>query len=230
MPSSRGFTNIAGRFWDSDLSLSGLAILLPLVWFAVTPMEREGFRWLPWVLVVLDIALTLAVASAASAVTRRLSMGVVTGTLFLATAVTRWWERVAPGRGIALADAVLSAIACSVLLVLVLALAFRPGPVTRHRVVGAVLGYLLFGVVFGNAYAVVEACVSDAFDVGGVPTAITRRENLMYLSVMTLTTAGYGDITPLHPVARMLAMAEAIIGQLFPVIYIGRLVSSAYAK
>ena len=48
---------------------------------------------------------------------------------------------------------------------------------------------------------------------------------LIYFSVMTLTTVGYGDITPIHPMARALAMLEAVIGQLFPVILIARLVA-----
>jgi hypothetical protein len=48
---------------------------------------------------------------------------------------------------------------------------------------------------------------------------------LIYYSFVTLTTVGYGDITPLHPTARSLAMAEALIGQLYPAILIARLVS-----
>ena len=42
---------------------------------------------------------------------------------------------------------------------------------------------------------------------------------------MTLTTLGYGDTVPVHPVARSLAIAEALVGQLYPAILIGRLVS-----
>ena len=42
---------------------------------------------------------------------------------------------------------------------------------------------------------------------------------------MTLTTLGYGDTVPILPVARSLAIAEALVGQLYPAILIGRLVS-----
>ena len=42
---------------------------------------------------------------------------------------------------------------------------------------------------------------------------------------MTLTTVGYVDITPLHPIARSLAMLEALTGQLYPAILLARLVS-----
>ena len=51
------------------------------------------------------------------------------------------------------------------------------------------------------------------------------RHSLLYYSFVTLTTVGYGDITPVHPMARSLAMAEALVGQLYPAILIARLVS-----
>ena len=47
----------------------------------------------------------------------------------------------------------------------------------------------------------------------------------MYFSFVTLATLGYGDIAPVHPVARSLAVAEAITGQLYLAILIARLVS-----
>jgi len=48
---------------------------------------------------------------------------------------------------------------------------------------------------------------------------------LLYFSVVTLTTLGYGDIAPAVPAARMLCSLEAVIGQLFVAVFIARLVS-----
>jgi voltage-gated potassium channel Kch len=48
---------------------------------------------------------------------------------------------------------------------------------------------------------------------------------LLYFSVVTMTTLGYGDISPAMPAARMLCSFEAVIGQLFVAIFIARLVS-----
>jgi hypothetical protein len=50
-------------------------------------------------------------------------------------------------------------------------------------------------------------------------------KELLYFSFTSLTTMGYGDITPVHPLARSLANLEALIGQLYPAILIARLVS-----
>ena len=58
---------------------------------------------------------------------------------------------------------------------------------------------------------------------GGDPDALQRL--MTYYSFITLTTTGYGDITPIHPVTRTLAMLEALVGQLYPAITLARLVS-----
>ena len=49
--------------------------------------------------------------------------------------------------------------------------------------------------------------------------------NLIYFSFVTLTSTGYGDIVPMHPIARSLANLEAIIGQLYPATLLARLVT-----
>jgi hypothetical protein len=53
----------------------------------------------------------------------------------------------------------------------------------------------------------------------------TDLQQLGYLSFSTLTTLGLGDILPLSPLARSLVMLESLVGQLFPVILIARLVA-----
>ena len=53
----------------------------------------------------------------------------------------------------------------------------------------------------------------------------SARASLFYFSMTTLTTLGYGDILPVKPVARSLATLEGLIGQLYPAVLIGRLVS-----
>jgi hypothetical protein len=49
--------------------------------------------------------------------------------------------------------------------------------------------------------------------------------DLMYFSMSTLTTVGYGDIAPVNPIARSLANLEALIGQLYPAIIVARIVT-----
>jgi hypothetical protein len=53
----------------------------------------------------------------------------------------------------------------------------------------------------------------------------TFASTMLYLSFVTITSTGYGDIVPIHPLVRSLCNLEAVIGQLYPAILIGRLVT-----
>jgi hypothetical protein len=117
-----------------------------------------------------------------------------------------------------------------ILLALVIAQVFRDGPVTAHRIRGAIVIYLLLAVMWAFTYQVVALTIPHAFRLpegmtAGDPDAL-RRE-LIYFSVVTLTTTGYGDIIAVHPVARTLVMLEALVGQLYPAIVLAWLVSLA---
>ena len=106
--------------------------------------------------------------------------------------------------------------------------AFGPGRVTWHRVQGAVALYLILALLFAHLYGLLTVLVPEAF--ANVPLglnahAVFYHGRLLYFSFVTLTSTGYGDIVPLHPVARSLATLEAVIGQLFPATLLARLVS-----
>jgi hypothetical protein len=103
---------------------------------------------------------------------------------------------------------------------------FGPGRVTSHRIQGAVVLYLNFGLFFFVLYRLLDTLTAHSF--AGLPQGGIEHGSgaaLLYFSFATLTTTGYGDVTPLHPLARNLANLEAIIGQLYPATLLARLVS-----
>jgi hypothetical protein len=102
---------------------------------------------------------------------------------------------------------------------------FAPGRVNHHRVVGAVLLYLLIGLLFVSLFVIVGVLIPKAFAGVTVEDSDTLASKLIYFSFVTLTSTGYGDITPLHPVARSLCNLETIIGQLYPATLLARLVT-----
>jgi hypothetical protein len=102
---------------------------------------------------------------------------------------------------------------------------FRRGRVTYHRIVGAVLLYLLIAVGFAALFAFVGLSIPHAFKGVAFEDDAALASELFYLSFVTLTTTGYGDIVPLHPVARSLCNIEAIVGQLYPATLLARLVT-----
>jgi len=85
--------------------------------------------------------------------------------------------------------------------------------------------YLILGLLWGLAYTLAAQITPNAFASNTPGTVITMSGfTAIYFSFMTLTTVGYGDITPVADVARMLAMLEAMTGTLFVGVMIARLV------
>jgi len=102
---------------------------------------------------------------------------------------------------------------------------FRRGRVTYHRIVGAILLYLLIAVIFGTLFTFVGLAVPDAFKGITFEDSPALANSIFYLSFVTLTSTGYGDIVPVHPIARSLCNLESVIGQLFPATLLARLVT-----
>lgn len=102
--------------------------------------------------------------------------------------------------------------------------------VDDDTIAGAVCLYLFLGLAWAMLYALIGAFEADAFRVPAsmvvAHDAGPRTEySHVYFSFVTLTTLGYGDITPVTPIAHTAAWLEAVAGQLFIGILIGRLVS-----
>jgi len=121
-------------------------------------------------------------------------------------------------------------LAClSILVFMTLKRTLRPGPVTVYRVIGGIAGYLLIGYTWTFAYQLLVQQVPGAIHFSaGVPDTLSRQPNhLIYFSFITLATVGYGDAYPVHPAVRSLAVAEALVGQLYIAILISSLVGMA---
>lgn len=100
---------------------------------------------------------------------------------------------------------------------------FQARQITQHQLLGAVVVYLNLALLFMGAFAGIRFLFPQAFaTLAHVPP---RPGELLYFSLTTLTSTGYGDIVPVHPLARSLANAEAVVGQLFLAIFMARLVS-----
>src|ERR1051326_6340676 len=102
---------------------------------------------------------------------------------------------------------------------------FGPGRVNYHRVIGAILLYLLIALTFAPLFALLGLIIPDAFRGLAMEDRPTLASSLVYFSFVTLTSTGYGDIVPVHPVARALCNMETIIGQLYPATLLARLVT-----
>lgn len=126
-------------------------------------------------------------------------------------------------------ETALKLVCLSILVSMTVRQTVRPGPVTGYRVMGGITGYLLIGYTWAYAYQLVTERVPNAIHFVTGMTDIDGRvpTHLIYYSFITLTTAGYGDVYPVHPAARSLALTEALVGQLYLAIMIASLVGMA---
>jgi len=97
---------------------------------------------------------------------------------------------------------------------------------TKNIFIGIVCVYLLIGTAFATLYDFVETILPGSFQFNTINAGETpmRWRNLLYYSFTTLTTTGYGDITPTNSQAQSLSIIEGIIGVLFIAVFVARLI------
>jgi len=104
------------------------------------------------------------------------------------------------------------------------------GPIDGNKIVGAICIYLLIGLVWTLSYLLIAQAIPDAFN--GLEQAVwyDNFADVAYYSFVTLTTLGYGDISPVIPVARFLVYMEAIVGVFYMAILVASLIGIRTSK
>ena len=209
------------RYWADDKGLSVFSALLIFVAFVLPPLVPAGSgRSLAGEVVYALLLISGVLALSERRLTRRVLMTVAV--IALAVDLGSWVVPVGEPwvQGTSLLSLVL-------LLAIVLGQTLRSGPITFHRIQGAVAAYVLLGVIWAYAYSLIALLRPGAFS--GPVRAADGPRAWFYFSFVTLTTVGYGDVLPVHPAARSLATLEAVTGTLYIAILVSRLVSLAVA-
>ncbi len=130
---------------------------------------------------------------------------------------------------IALSDHFIEILFLAFVAVMILRAIFTQGSVSLDSIFGAVCAYLLLGMAWGSVYSAIEVLLPGSFHATGamadaLKSTETRGPVLDYYSFVTMTTVGYGDITPVSPPARTLAWLEAMMGQFYIAVLVAFLV------
>jgi hypothetical protein len=211
------------RLWVTDIALTALLFFLLMYIFFLYPLGQIGsFRPLTSVFFSL-ILITGAITVSRNRIFRTLvfSWGVL-------TFVFLWTRHLFPHETLVFVTDCLGLFFLVLLTSLILSQVLRDGETTSRRIMGGVAAYLILGLIWSLAYHLIALRIPGAFSIPGPSTpgdTESIQSHLFYFSFITLTTIGYGDIAAVHPMARMLVILEGVVGQLFPVILIARLVS-----
>jgi voltage-gated potassium channel Kch len=104
------------------------------------------------------------------------------------------------------------------------------GVIDGNKIIGAICIYILLGLVWAFGYLLVEAIFPHSFN--GLDHKLWQHnlQELIYYSMVTLTTLGYGDITPNAPVARFMAYMESITGIFYTTVLVASLIGIRLAS
>jgi Ion channel len=205
----------------SDRLLSVLTVLLLIMLFVVAPFHAAGIEMFEafGAVVALVMVAGVFVISASPMATLVILAGFSLNVFVVISRLIR------PSTyDLYLVAAAWLVIVCT-LAVVVARTVFAQGRVSFHRIVGAVLLYLLIALAFVSLFMLVGLQIPNAFSGLVFEDNEKLASNLIYFSFVTLTSTGYGDIYPIHPIARSLCNLETIIGQLYPATLLARLVS-----
>jgi voltage-gated potassium channel Kch len=104
------------------------------------------------------------------------------------------------------------------------------GPIDWNKIVGAICIYLLMGLVWALSYLLIAQAIPNAFNGLEQLPWYNNFADAAYYSFVTLTTLGYGDISPVAPIARFLVYMEAIFGVFYMAILVASLVGISASK
>lgn len=209
------------RFWNEDRSLSITLLLLLLFIFVLVPSLTPSGGGEISIKITYSIILLTGIFSVAKS---KMFVTIV-GIAAVISLFVNWLSEVEPTRPVFITHDVVAIFFNLLFGFAILLKTFKEGEITFQRIQGSIVVYLVIGLTFSYAFHAIYLLSGD-----------TSFNNLkgdglkefLYFSLTSLTTMGYGDITPVHPIARSFANLEALIGQLYPAILIARLVSMEF--
>ena len=175
------------------------------------------------VLLVIQVLLLNGILVAVSAsrrgsVSRRILLGAWLGNVLLQAVALR----LSPTSPLHVVADAWGAVMLALCVGFILYYVFRRPEITADTIFAAIVAYFFLALAFSRAFAIMESVVPQSF---ALREGLNVDLELLYFSLVTIATLGYGDIVPRMPAAQMLSVLEAVIGQFFVAVLIAWLVS-----
>ena len=196
-----------------------------LLYILISPFLKNFFG----IHTLLDIFLSAVLLSGICAVSEGKNDTLIMVIFVFPTLVTIWVLHFIQLHSLALFANCLSILFFGYMMIRILSFIFKSKTVTSDVIFAAIVVYLLIGITWGNIFRLMETVQPGSFSIGASLEQY-QRIAFTYYSFVTLTTLGYGDISPLSPQAGTLAILEAIIGQLYLAVLIARLLGMHIAQ
>lgn len=197
----------------------GVLLIVLMILLVVAPIapKRAGYG----VELFFDLVLFVGAYSAAARSRHRVPFWVLT----IVTLAFRWSDIAMEREGFSPISILLVVIWLVYAVSLVVSALFRMQKANTNAILGAMVAYVLAAVAFSSCFELLESLQPSSFS--GLPEggdAHDRANALLYFSLVSITTMGYGDILPVSELARSLACLEGVFGTLYLATMIARLI------
>lgn len=194
-------------------------LLLILAMLIVAPLAEEFVR-LRMLMDIFWTAIFIAVIYAVSHKKHHILVGVLLALPMLGSVWSRYFVKLS---AVEVVGGLCGAAFFVFAIIQILIFIYSQKEVTRDLIVGAAIVYLLMALAWSFIFGAVESLHPGSFSIPEIQGISTSR-HFLYYSFVTITTLGYGDITPVTSLARSLCILEAVIGQLYLVVQVAWLV------
>jgi len=211
-------------FWTHERSLTALLVYMSISLFVWIPLADYGHYW--WGFLISDILFNLIILAGVFSVLTRWRKQLFFIVVAVFGSLFRIISFLTDSMIIQLAGHVFAIIFFALLARMVLQHIFKDGPVNHFRIEGSIVVFMIIGVIYAWLYTLLESLLPGSF-------AITESSQsykdlfsqFLYFSFVTMTTLGYGDMIATGSLAKSLVIFQGMIGLLYPVVLIARLVS-----
>jgi len=189
-----------------------------MLWLVLQPFLEEFIK----ISTLMDIFITFILISAVYAVSQKRIVFISGLLLALIAVIIRWTSYFLDLFVLEAVNNVVSVLFLGFTIVIILKYLFREKRITADIIMGAICVYFLMGLMWAMGYSLLEMFEPGSFQIP--PGMDIAGPGFGYYSYVTLTTLGYGDITPISRPAQSLSTLEAAMGQLYLAVLVARLV------
>jgi hypothetical protein len=194
-------------------------LILLLLLLVLTPFLNEFVQ----TRILMDIFLTIIFILIIYTIRLKRHQGIIASILVFPLIIVTWSTYFFEIRTISLLTRIFGALFFAYAAINILRIIAKSEKVTRETIFAAIVAYLLIALMWAFLYMILEVLSPGSFS---FPDWGSWGETMRYeyLSFVTITTLGYGDITPVTDKASALVIMEAVVGQIYMVVLIAWLV------
>ncbi|MHC4844234.1 MAG: potassium channel family protein [Planctomycetota bacterium] len=216
------FDRLFQKSWENRFLFVLVAILSFLI---LSPLLENFFR----VSLFLDLFLTVIFISAIYSVSQKRYYFLIGTLLILPLLLATWTKQLVVSPALALIGTCSGILFFAFMVITIVSFVFKQNRVTLNVINASVVVYLLMAMMWAMLFILLEKVQPGSFSmIASQGEGSTF--HFFYYSFVTITTLGYGDITPTTEIARSLALLEAVIGQIYLVVLVARLVGIHIAQ